>query len=122
LPRNSRVKVIASRPMLLLHASSLLLLLTVPLLAGRKGRRMRKMPHPYYRSSFRCDCGHFQEQYVVGRQGRGEGLSEPAGVHGAEVQGVSHEGEATKGQYKDCEWGTGVASHLVKLDRRACRW
>ena len=35
------------------------------LVNGNHRRRMKKMPHPYYRTTFRCDCGHFDKKFVV---------------------------------------------------------
>ena len=32
---------------------------------GNHRRRMKKMPHPYYKTTFRCDCGHFDKKFVV---------------------------------------------------------
>ena len=35
------------------------------LVNGNHRRRMKKMPHPYYKTTFRCDCGHFDKKFVV---------------------------------------------------------
>jgi len=40
------------------------LLLSVDVGGNHKRKRMKKMPHPYYRTTFRCDCGHFSKKFV----------------------------------------------------------
>ena len=102
---------------------AILLLSIIIVFSDHKSRmKMSKMPHPFYRSSFRCDCGHFNKKFVVRPWPWRVFVScrpEPRGVQGAEADGDQRDldEDALGRADQDRQWpagGEGV--HAAPLD------